>query len=109
MFGGETGEGGAEALEKVRAALNHDLRTPLTVIISYAHTLAQGKAGPLTDKQRELLETVVEQGFKMDAMLNELVSVMRQALGPDEGPGPRGQQGSMEVAPRSQASQRPQP
>lgn len=69
------------AIEKVRAALNHDLRTPLTVIISYAHTLAQGKVGALTDKQREMLELVVEQGFEMDAMINELVAIMQQVQG----------------------------
>lgn len=65
------------AVEKVRAALNHDLRTPLTVMISYAHTVAQGKAGPITDKQREMLELVVEQGFQMDAMIVQLVAIMQ--------------------------------
>ena len=73
-----------KAVEKVRAALNHDLRTPLTVIISYAHTVAQGKVGPLSDKQREMLETVVEQGFEMDAMINELVNIMQQVQGAEK-------------------------
>jgi DNA-binding response OmpR family regulator len=75
-----------QAIEKVRAALNHDLRTPLTVIISYAHTVAQGKVGPLTDKQREMLELVVEQGFQMDAMIVQLVSIMQRIKDAEEGP-----------------------
>jgi DNA-binding response OmpR family regulator len=74
------------AIEKVRAALNHDLRTPLTVIISYAHTVAQGKVGPLSDKQREMLELVVEQGFQMDAMIVQLVSMMQRIKDAEEGP-----------------------
>jgi two-component system cell cycle response regulator DivK len=66
-----------KAIEKVRAALNHDLRTPLTVMISYAHTVARGKVGEISEKQREMLETVVEQGFQMDTMINELVKIVQ--------------------------------
>ncbi len=77
-----------QAIEKVRAALNHDLRTPLTVMISYAHTVAQGKVGPLTDKQREMLELVVEQGFQMDAMIVQLVSIMQRVRDAEEQPPP---------------------
>lgn len=73
-----------QAIEKVRAALNHDLRTPLTVIISYAHTVAQGKVGSLNDKQREMLELVVEQGFQMDAMIVQLVSIMQRIKDSEE-------------------------
>lgn len=73
-----------QAIEKVRAALNHDLRTPLTVMISYAHTVAQGKVGSLNDKQREMLELVVEQGFQMDAMILQLVSIMQRVKDAEE-------------------------
>ncbi len=65
-----------EALEKVRSTLNHDLRTPLTIMISYAHTVMRGKVGEVNDKQKEMLETVVEQGFQLDAMLTELVDIL---------------------------------
>ncbi len=65
-----------QALEKVRRTLNHDLRTPLTIMISYAHTVSRGKVGEVNDKQREMLETVVEQGFELDAMLTELVAIL---------------------------------
>ncbi len=85
------GEGGAppsssapggreEALEKVRAALNHDLRTPLTVIISYAQTLAQERVGELNQRQKEMLEVVVRESFRMDELIRELVSLLRKAL-----------------------------
>jgi signal transduction histidine kinase len=76
---------GGEALEKVRAALNHDLRTPLTVIISYAQTLAQGRVGELDERQREMLEVIVRECYRMDQLIKELVELMREALAGGEG------------------------
>lgn len=69
-----------EPLEKIRAVLSHDLRSPLTVIISYANTLSGGKTGELNDRQREMLDIVAEHGFKMDALISELLAVAREAL-----------------------------
>jgi CheY-like chemotaxis protein len=69
-----------EALEKVRAAMSHDLRTPLTVMISYANTVGREKVGTLTEQQKEMLELVVDQGFQMDALISELVRIAKQAL-----------------------------
>ncbi len=69
-----------EALEKIRAAMSHDLRTPLTVMISYAHTVAAGKVGPLNERQREMLQTVVDHGFQMDALIEEIVRIARRTL-----------------------------
>ena len=54
------------------------------MIISYAHTVAQGKVGSLSDKQREMLELVVEQGFQMDAMIVQLVSIMQRIKDSEE-------------------------
>jgi|GEM_PF-3035387 len=71
---------GAEGLEKVRAALNHDLRTPLTIVISYAQTLAQGKVGELNERQKEMLEVMVNECFRMDTLIRELVVILRDAL-----------------------------
>ena len=70
----------AEGLEKVRSALNHDLRTPLTIIVSYAQTLAQGKVGELNERQKEMLEVMVKECFRMDALIRELVGLLRDAL-----------------------------
>jgi two-component system phosphate regulon response regulator PhoB len=69
-----------EALEKIRAAMSHDLRTPLTVMISYAHTVAAGKVGPVSDRQKEMLQTVVDHGFQMDALIEEIVKIARRTL-----------------------------
>ncbi len=78
---GEAAGEAREALEEVRATLNHDLRTPLTVIISYAQTLAQGKAGELNPVQREMLEVMVSEGYRMDGLIRETVALLRKAMG----------------------------
>lgn len=69
-----------ESLEKIRAAMSHDLRTPLTVMISYANTVGREKVGPLNDQQKEMLDLVVDHGFQMDALIGELVRIAKQTL-----------------------------
>jgi len=70
-----------ETLEKVRSIMSHDLRTPLTVMISYASTVSRGKVGEINDRQREMLDLVVQQGFQMDAQIAELVKMAKETLG----------------------------
>lgn len=69
-----------DALEKVRAAMSHDLRTPLTVMISYANTVGREKVGELNEKQKEMLDMVVDHGFQMDTLISELVRIAKKAL-----------------------------
>ncbi|MFW6113999.1 MAG: response regulator [Actinomycetota bacterium] len=69
-----------EALEKVRAAMSHDLRTPLTVMISYANTVGREKVGGLNEKQKEMLDMVVDHGFQMDTLISELVRIAKDTL-----------------------------
>ncbi len=86
--GGEEGDPAAaddprealEALERIRSALSHDLRSPLTVMISYAGTVGRRKAGELSERQSEMLDLVVEQGFKMDELIAELALIARETL-----------------------------
>ena len=77
---GEGEEELLEILERIRAAMSHDLRTPLTVMISYASTVGREKAGGLTPRQKEMLEVVVDQGFQMDSLISELVKIARETL-----------------------------
>jgi two-component system, cell cycle response regulator DivK len=69
-----------ETLEKIRATMSHDLRSPLTVMISYASTVGKGKAGNLSERQKEMLDLVVEKGFEMDELIAELVRIARKTL-----------------------------
>lgn len=80
-----TGPGGEmlpalETLERIRSVMSHDLRTPLTVMISYASTVGREKVGDLSARQKEMLDLVVEQGFKMDELISELLSLARGTL-----------------------------
>ena len=69
-----------QTLEKVRSTMSHDLRTPLTVMISYASTVGREKVGELNERQKDMLEQVVKHGFQMDAMISELVGLARETL-----------------------------
>ena len=52
----------------------HDLRNPLGVIMSYSELLRDGLAGPLTDDQREFLDTMHASSQFMLALINNLLS-----------------------------------
>ncbi|MGQ9475942.1 MAG: response regulator [Actinomycetota bacterium] len=67
-------------LERLRSVMSHDLRTPLTVMISYASTVGRGKVGEVNERQREMLDLVVQHGFQMDAQIAELVRLARETL-----------------------------
>ena len=69
-----------QIMERIRASMSHDLRTPLTVMISYASTVGREKAGGLTPRQKEMLEVVIDQGFQMDSLISELVKLARETL-----------------------------
>ncbi len=69
-----------ETLEKVRSVMSHDLRTPLTVMITYASTVGREKVGELNPRQKEMLDLVVRHGFQMDAQIAELVKLARETL-----------------------------
>src|SRR5690606_29560517 len=38
--------------------VSHELRTPLTSIIGFIHLLKEGRTGPVTDAQRDMLSRV---------------------------------------------------
>jgi len=49
------------------ARLSHELRTPVTVILGMAQTMAKGRASP--DQQRELLNRIVERASDLASLL----------------------------------------
>lgn len=52
--------------------LAHDLRGPLSVVISYSTLLTEGSLGPLTDEQRSALADVLRCGQEMAALVDAL-------------------------------------
>lgn len=69
-----------KTLEKMRATMSHDLRTPLTIMISYASTVEREKVGELNERQKEMLDLVVQHGFQLDAQITSLVQLARETL-----------------------------
>jgi two-component system, OmpR family, phosphate regulon sensor histidine kinase PhoR len=55
-----------------RAALQHDLRTPLTSIAGFVELLADGSAGPVTAEQKRLLDAIARNAVKLTVMIDGL-------------------------------------
>jgi len=50
----------------------HELRTPVTVVGGYLRMLLREQAGPLTDKQRKMLEEAERSCGRLGALVNEM-------------------------------------
>jgi adenylate cyclase len=59
----------------------HDLRTPAHAILGFVSVLLSGKAGPLTDLQREFLESVFIAGRRLDRLINDIQVIVGQHQG----------------------------
>ncbi|MGD2064695.1 MAG: HAMP domain-containing sensor histidine kinase, partial [Nitrospirota bacterium] len=55
------------------ANVSHELRTPLVSIRGYAEMLRDGKAGPVTDKQKQYLEVVLRNTVNQARLIDELL------------------------------------
>jgi signal transduction histidine kinase len=63
------------------AKVSHDLKTPLSSMQETISAMADGIAGPVTPKQRQLLEMNLESGQRLSAMLNKLLDLSRIEAG----------------------------
>ena len=59
--------------------VSHDLRTPLTAIITHAEILRDGMLGPLSDRQRASVEGVIKGGHQLLQMVGEILTYARGA------------------------------
>lgn len=70
-------------LERVRgemaSTVSHELRTPLTSAAGYVELLLEGDAGPLTEEQREMLETVARSLARLDGIVDDVLGMARPA------------------------------
>jgi PAS domain S-box-containing protein len=60
---------------------SHQLRTPLTAISTYTHMLLQGFKGPVSDDQRDFLETILASSDRMNELSDTLLTVSRLESG----------------------------
>lgn len=64
----------------VLSVLSHDLRTPLTVLVGLADSLARSRPG-LSGAQLEMAEAIRDQAFRMIALVNNLLDMARLQAG----------------------------
>ena len=62
--------------------ISHDLRTPLTAIITHAEILRDGILGELTTKQRESISTIITGGRQLLDMIAEILMHARDSSEP---------------------------
>jgi NtrC-family two-component system sensor histidine kinase KinB len=59
------------------AAASHELRTPLTSVQMGIHLLLEGTAGPLDERQQEILQVCREDSARLDRLMRELLDLSK--------------------------------
>jgi two-component system CheB/CheR fusion protein len=74
-----------ECLDKLKnqflASVSHELRTPMATVIGASESLAVEKAGPLTDRQRWLLEIITRNSLRLGRLINNLLDISQVEAG----------------------------
>src|SRR5919112_2762332 len=71
---------GRDALKtQFLANISHDLRTPLTAIITHAEILRDGILGDLTARQSDSIEGIIKGGRQLLDMVGEILTYARGA------------------------------
>lgn len=63
------------------AAVSHELRTPLTAVIGLAELLRDPESDLSSDQRASLIDTIVESGFDVSNMVEDLLTAARQEAG----------------------------
>src|SRR5918911_2141645 len=61
------------------ANISHDLRTPLTAVITHAEVLRDGILGPLSERQQESVSGIISGGRQLLDMVGEILTYARGA------------------------------
>ena len=61
------------------ANISHDLRTPLTAIITHAEILRDGILGPLSERQRDSVTSIISGGRQLLDAVGEILTYARGA------------------------------
>lgn len=62
-------------------SVSHELKTPLSAMQETTQLLADGLAGPLTEKQRRMLELNIDAGRRLSGMLSRMLDLSRLEAG----------------------------
>ena len=69
------------ATDEFVSVASHEIKTPMTSILGYADMLTRGMAGPITQQQAALLEVIVRNVRRMEALVSDLTDVSRIQTG----------------------------
>jgi PAS domain S-box-containing protein len=71
-----------DAKSNFMATISHELRTPLTSITGYLELLAEGDVGPVSDRQRQVLDTMARNADRLRALIEDLLTVSHVEVRP---------------------------
>ncbi|HYG86493.1 MAG TPA: ATP-binding protein [Azospirillum sp.] len=67
----------SQAKSHFLANVSHELRTPLNAIIGFSELLSSGYPGPLTDRQRQYLDTIHHSGAHLLSIINDILDLSK--------------------------------
>jgi PAS domain S-box-containing protein len=70
-----------EAKSRFLAAVSHELRTPLNGIIGFTELMYDGKAGPVSDVQRDFLGDIQSSAHHLLRLINDVLDVSKVEAG----------------------------
>lgn len=80
-IGLEKANGRLKELDKQKSEFvsiaSHQLRSPLTAMRGYASMMVEGSYGPITDKQHQVLEQIINSGKMMASSIEDYLSISR--------------------------------
>ncbi|MBF0291909.1 MAG: response regulator [Nitrospinae bacterium] len=77
----EAAENATRLKDKFVSIVAHDLRSPFNSIMGFLRILGDDKENPLSEKQRSLLQRVINSGERQLRMIEELLNISRLSTG----------------------------
>jgi len=74
-------EAASQAKSTFLTNMSHELRTPLNAIIGFSELMADGLAGPVTDKQKEYLTDVLGSSRHLLELINDILDLSKIEAG----------------------------